>query len=156
MKHQKWTEEKINFLKDNIDNYSNKELSMLFNLNGSYIETLLVRKGIKRKNNKYTKKEIKYIEVYKVDYLDTPCHECISHQIGKDGYPQKKVGGKKTNMSRYIYETYYKTKIPKGLIIRHKCDNPACINPLHLDIGTVQDNHNDMKERGRNYRNKKQ
>lgn len=32
MKHQKWTEEKIQFIKDNIDNYSNKELSMLFNV----------------------------------------------------------------------------------------------------------------------------
>lgn len=37
-----------------------------------------------------------------------------------------------------------------GLIIRHTCDNPRCINPAHLIVGTQQDNINDMVERRRN------
>lgn len=36
-----------------------------------------------------------------------------------------------------------------GLVIRHRCDNPACFNPEHLIEGTQQDNINDMQERGR-------
>jgi hypothetical protein len=37
----------------------------------------------------------------------------------------------------------------KGKVVRHMCDNPACVNPLHLEIGTQADNMNDMKLRGR-------
>lgn len=37
----------------------------------------------------------------------------------------------------------------KGVIIRHKCDNPGCCNPEHLESGTQKDNVADMFSRGR-------
>ena len=37
-----------------------------------------------------------------------------------------------------------------AMVVRHKCDNPACANPEHLEIGTQTDNIHDMFRRGRN------
>jgi len=50
---------------------------------------------------------------------------------------------------RYSYQLFYKTELTTSRIIRHKCDNPLCINPRHLIIGSHADNVKDRVERGR-------
>jgi hypothetical protein len=39
--------------------------------------------------------------------------------------------------------------IPDRLFVLHGCDNPACVNPAHLHLGTQQDNSAEMAARGR-------
>ena len=39
--------------------------------------------------------------------------------------------------------------IADGLVVRHKCDNPPCLNPDHLELGTLADNNRDTAERWR-------
>ena len=66
----------------------------------------------------------------------------------KDGYGGMKRKGKIYRAHRKSWITF-KGEIPEGLHVLHHCDNPKCINPDHLYIGTHQDNMDDMVKRGR-------
>ena len=68
--------------------------------------------------------------------------------VDKDGYGRFRLGKQKARANRVAYELYV-GPIQPGMVVRHKCDTPRCVNPSHLELGTSADNTNDCVVRGR-------
>lgn len=85
------------------------------------------------------------------------CWINMSHTKDRWGYGwiTRRVDGIKKGISvhRYMYERF-NGEIPQGYVVRHKCDNPCCGNPEHLEVGTHKDNMEDKVKRGRGTRKK--
>lgn len=67
----------------------------------------------------------------------------------KDGYGFLRVANKNVKAHRLSYELH-KGPIPPDLMVLHKCDTPACVNPDHLYLGNNSANQIDAARRGRN------
>ncbi len=65
-----------------------------------------------------------------------------------NGYGQFRWGRRKVKAHRFIWQLLF-GPIPQGKIICHTCDNPKCVNPNHLFLGTHKDNTQDMLKKGR-------
>ena len=79
--------------------------------------------------------------------------DCIEFQgyKDKDGYGKKYNAGKARYAHRLAYCEAKNIDIKEidGLCVMHTCDNPPCINPAHLVLGTHQENMDDKMKKGR-------
>lgn len=83
---------------------------------------------------------------YKID--ENNCFICTSHKPDSYGYFRIKENKEVKMLHRVIYEECFDS-IPNGYMVRHRCDNPSCINPEHLEVGTHRDNMDDRDNRNR-------
>ena len=65
------------------------------------------------------------------------------------GYGITTVNKRTTYMHRLSWEIH-RGPIPSGMCVCHRCDNPSCVRPDHLFLGTAKDNCLDRKRKGRN------
>src|SRR5262245_2534708 len=82
-------------------------------------------------------------------YSLTPCWEWTG---AKHVFGYGQIGGPEWGTPLLAHRVAYAFAhgpIPKGKVVRHKCDNPGCVNPYHLELGTSRDNARDAWRRGR-------
>ena len=77
--------------------------------------------------------------------------DCLIWIGDKDsnGYGRIRYGGVKSYPAHRLMYEIKRGPIPDGMVLRHSCDTPGCINDAHLTPGTQKQNVADMFERGR-------
>lgn len=83
---------------------------------------------------------------------DSGCWEWTASLMGR-GYGQIKIPGQRRQIPAHrLSYLIHKGEIPVDRQVMHRCDNPRCVNPEHLLIGTCAENQQDMKQKGRSTR----
>jgi hypothetical protein len=100
-------------------------------------------------NRRYVGKEIERFWGY-VDRSAGPeaCWPWTGGSDFKDGRGRFWLNGTNEYASRIVWVFVY-GPIPEDIHVLHKCDNPPCCNPVHLFLGTLSDNTQDMLAKGR-------
>ena len=146
--YKKWMEEEIKILKDNYAVLSRKKLIDL--LPNRTLDAM-----------KYKAKNLKLIwptpkqRFWK--YVDKKSNDKCWNWTGccdKDGYGHIGVNGKLIRSHRFSWILKNGT-VPDEIYVLHKCDNPKCVNPSHLFLGTQQDNIKDKIYKNRQAKGEK-
>lgn len=79
-----------------------------------------------------------------------PCWVWTS-ATNEHGYGIIRPAGKRSGpaLKAHRVSAEFAGMVIKGRVVRHKCDNPPCVNPAHLTTGTQADNVHDTHDRGR-------
>jgi hypothetical protein len=74
--------------------------------------------------------------------------------IGTEGYGQFHIRGRLNGWLDRAHRVSYRARVGpiKGMCVLHRCDNPPCINPDHLFLGSRTDNNADKIAKGREAR----
>lgn len=65
------------------------------------------------------------------------------------GYGRVRHKNKESYVHRVMYQVKSGEEIAAGMVVMHTCDNPGCVNPNHLRLGTPADNMHDRDAKGR-------
>jgi hypothetical protein len=101
------------------------------------------------------------LERFERKYIPEPNSGCflwIGASKGKDYLPSLygRMWYSKQRRYEYAHRISYELhrgEIPQGMHVLHRCDQPCCVNPDHLFLGTIADNTKDMVSKGRDRHN---
>lgn len=151
MRPSKFSEEQIKLMVNLVKVHSTtRDIAQIFNMSYAMVKYIFKREtGLSI--TEYQSKD--YIGKFNKFYTTGVDNNCSvwTGGIDKGGYGQasgffSEIGERKAHRVSYVLAY---GPIPEDLLVRHKCDNPPCIRPDHLELGTSMDNFRDMVERDR-------
>jgi len=79
--------------------------------------------------------------------MTTCCHEWMAGKTDK-GYGAVWINGSSQTAHRVAFAIHFGL-VQEAMLVCHHCDNPLCVNPSHLFLGTASDNVQDCLSKGR-------
>lgn len=133
--------------------YSMAAIASVIGCSREYIRQVCNKEGYKVKVKKvrtpsYEEKRYAALREKIIIDADTRCWEFQGY-LDTIGYGRFSYQGSSQYAHRAMYELANQQEVPKDLCVCHTCDNPRCVNPDHLWVGTHKENMQDRDKKGR-------